>query len=89
MKVKFEIDMDFDTAFEALCQVLDMEWIEDDGCFEIRDGQVFQNGEVVDDRADLFAALRNVLNATTPNLEFRSDPYITHYDCDEEDDEEE
>lgn len=36
MKVKFEMDMDFDMAFDALCQVLEMEWINDDANFEIK-----------------------------------------------------
>lgn len=83
VKVKFEIPMDFDMAFSALCQVLDMEWIEDDANFEIKNGYVYRNGKKYDYRADMFAALRNVLNATYRNLEFRGDSYITHYSDDE------
>lgn len=41
---------------------------------------------MVDERADLFAALRNVACATWPNLEYRGDDYITHY-CDGEEEE--
>ena len=83
VKVKFEIPMDFDMAFSALCQVLDMEWINDDANFEIKNGYVYKNGKKFDCRANMFAALRNVLNATYGNLEFRGDSYITHYSDDE------
>ena len=84
MKVPYEFDLDWYGAFDILLKELHMEWINDDRNFEIKNGKVYSNGKVVDDRADLFAALRNVQNAMIPNLEFRSDPYITHY-CDEED----
>lgn len=83
MKVKFEMDMDFDMAFDALCQVLGMEWVKDDANFEIKNGYVYKNGKKYDCRADMFAALRNVLNANYPNLEFRSDQYITNYEDDQ------
>ena len=83
MKVKFEMDMDFDMAFSALCQVLDMEWINDDANFEIKNGYVYKNGKKYDYRADMFAALRNILNAKYPNLDFRSDSYITNYEDDQ------
>lgn len=84
MKVQIEYDLNWQDAFDMLLQTLDMEWINRDDNFYIKNGKVCANGEVGDDRADLFAALRNVQNAMIPNLEFRSDPYITHY-CDEED----
>lgn len=83
MKVKIEMDMDFDMAFDALCQVLHMEWINDDANFEIKDGYVYKDGKKYDCRADMFAALRNVLNAHYPNLDFRSDKYITNYENDQ------
>jgi hypothetical protein len=79
MKVPFEFDLDWYGAFDILLKELHMEWINNDDDFEIKNGKVYANGKVVDDRADLFAALRNVQNAQIPNLEFRSDPYITHY----------
>ena len=84
MKVQIEYDLNWRDAFDMLLQTLDMEWINDGDDFEIKNGKVYANGKVVDDRADLFAALRNVQNAQIPNLDFRSDPYITNY-CDEED----
>jgi len=79
MKIKFEMEMDFDTAFDALLEVLDMKWVLDDDAFEIKKGMVYWNGEPFDERADMFAALRNILNAHYPNLDFRGDDYITHY----------
>jgi hypothetical protein len=79
MKIKFEMEMDFDTAFDALLEVLDMKWVLDDDAFEIKKGMVYRNGEPFDERADMFAALRNILNAHYPNLDFRGDDYITHY----------
>ena len=87
MKVQLEYDLNWHDAFDMLLQTLDMEWINRDENFYIKNGKVYANGEAGDDRADLFAALRNVQNAMIPNLEFRSDPYITHY-CDEEDNDE-
>ena len=84
MKVKIELDLEWYDVFDALLQTLNMEWIQDqDAEFEIKNGTVYKDGTRWDDRADLFAALRNVQNAQIPNLDFRSDPYITHY-CDEE-----
>ena len=80
MKITIEMDLNKDQALDALLEILDMEWIHDDGHFEIKNGKVYKNGKHYDDRADLFAALRNVENALYPNLEYRSDPYITHYD---------
>jgi hypothetical protein len=77
-------------AFTMLCDALDIkELIQSDKDLVIKDGYVQVRTPsggylVVDNRADLFAALRNVANCITPNCEFRSDPYITHYDeCDE------
>ena len=82
MKVQIEYDIDWQHAFDLLLETLHMRWINDDGHFEIKNGMVYKDGKAGDDRADLFAALRNVQNAMIPNLEFRSDPYITHY-CDD------
>lgn len=85
MKITIEMDLNKDQALDALLEILDMEWIHDDGRFEIKNGKVYKNGKHYDDRADLFAALRNVENALYPNLEYRSDTYITHYDENDED----
>lgn len=81
--MKFEIELNKEDAFRALLEVLDMSWIDDDGKFEIKSGKVLKDGEVFDDRADLFAALRNVENSIYPNLEFRGDAYITDYGNDD------
>lgn len=93
-----EVTFDEVQAFHTLCEVLDIDRLV---CSEeqlyIHKGKVCRkdkdgNFEVVDDRADLFAALRNVAVAYWGNCEFRSDPYITNYwygedaewsDCDE------
>ena len=84
MKVQIEYDIDWQQAFDLLLDTLDMRWINNDDDFYIKNGKVYAHGGLIDDeRADLFAALRNVQNAMIPNLKFRSDPYITHY-CDEE-----
>ena len=88
---KLYIPLEFDeaSAFNILCEVLSIQDIvSSEEELVIHDGAVCrrkENGgyEVVDERADLFAALRNVACATWPNLEFRSDDYITHY-CDGE-----
>lgn len=80
MKITIEMDLNKDQALDALLEILHMTWINDEGNFEIKNGKVYKNGKHYDDRADLFAALRNVENALYPNLDFRGDPYITHYD---------
>lgn len=83
IQIPFEIDPSH--ALNILCQVLDIEnVVKTDEPLYIIKGKVCRkdsNGKyiVVDDRADLFAAIRNVANAMFPNLDFRSDPYITHY----------
>lgn len=93
INVPFELD-EFQ-AFSMLCEILDISnvvyseeqlYIHDgDVCKKDKDG----NYEFVDERADLFAALRNVVNVICPNVEFRSDDYITHYDDEEEDEDDE
>ena len=80
MKIKFEIELDAPKAFAALCEALDMVCVLDsDHSYTIKDGMVYRDGKEFDDRADLFAALRNVIVAMTPNCEFRSDHYITNW----------
>ena len=84
MTVSVDFEVDESKALYILCKVLHMENLitsEDD--LVIHDGKVCRrlNGEykVVDDRADLFAALRNVANCLFPGCEFRSANYITNY----------
>lgn len=80
MKIKFEIELDAPKAFAALCETLHMTGVLDsDHIYTIKDGMVYRDGEEFDHRADLFAALRNVIVAMTPNCEFRSDHYITNW----------
>ena len=81
--VPFELD-DI-KAFHMLCEVLDIKdlVLSEEELF-IHNGAVCRKNEkgeyeVVDERADLFAALRNVACATWPNLEYRGDDYITNY----------
>lgn len=83
-----EVTFDEVQAFRTLCEALEIDTVvlseeqlyihKGKVCRKDRDGDL----EVVDDRADLFAALRNVAVAYWAGCEFRSDPYITHY-CDE------
>lgn len=73
-------------ALEALCKTLHCEAVLDpDKELKIEKGYVWikENGEwrKYDERADLHAALRNVICAITPNCEFRSGSDITHYDA--------
>lgn len=71
-------------ALEALCKTLHCESVLDpDKEFKIDKGYVWikENGEwrKFDERADLYAALRNLICAITPNCEFRGGSDITHY----------
>jgi hypothetical protein len=84
-----EVTFDEVQAFHTLCEVLGIDTVVlSEEQLYIHKGKVCRkdkNGdfEVVDDRADLFAALRNVAVAYWANCEFRSDPYITNwgYEC--------
>ena len=78
MKINVPFEVNEYTALRILCEAVDMD------IDMIYRGQVCRKigpheYEPVDDRPDLFAALRNIACAITPNCEFRSDPYITHY----------
>jgi hypothetical protein len=72
-------------AFHLLCKILGMsEIMAIDEPVYIVGGKVCTRDvnlqyHVVDDRADLFAALRNVANNMVPSVEFRTDAYITNY----------
>ena len=86
--------LDESQAFKMLCDFLEItDVVYSKEKLYIHKGGVFrktENGEfeLVDNRPDLFAALRNVANSIWPDLEFRSDNYITHYDYEEVEDEE-
>lgn len=84
-----EVTFDEVQAFRTLCEVLDIDRVVfSEEPLYIHKGKVCRKDEdgdfkVADERADLFAALRNVAQAYWGNCEFRSDPYITHwgYEC--------
>lgn len=84
MKYTIEIELDEWQALEAVCKALHCEAVLDpDKELKIEKGYVWikenNNWKEYDDRADLYAALRNVICAITPNCEFRSGSDITHY----------
>ncbi|MBR5296981.1 MAG: hypothetical protein IKU29_03825 [Parabacteroides sp.] len=70
---------------EALCKALDVDGVLDPNKeFKIKNGYVWfrrSSGkwDIYDERPDLYAALRNLICAITPNCEFRSGSDITHY----------
>lgn len=81
-----EIEIDESQALEILCETLEIKQLvydaDTDYVIEDIDGQkcvCIENGNkpiVVDERAGLFVALRNVMVNMFPNLEFRGDDYI-------------
>lgn len=81
-KRKVNIDISEIEALRILCKVLDMDFLLD----EDRDFYVNESSEVwetvsgrdkhIDDRGDLFIALRNVAVNIVPNVAFRNAPYI-------------
>ena len=82
--------LDWQDAFTMLCELLGMKnLVQSEDVLCIHNGKVCKYDKEtneyisVDDRADLFAALRNVANAMIPNCDFRSDKYITNWgdDC--------
>ena len=83
MKVSVVFEFDWNKAFEILCETLHMKELIDKENLCIYKGYVCEKigdkYKIVSDNPDLFAALRNVANAMIPNLEFRSDDYITDY----------
>lgn len=89
VNVSFEINEE--KAFWMLCDALGItDLIKSEDELYIYMGKVCRINrygihEEIDDRADLFAALRNVAAAIWPNTEFRSDPYITNYWRDDHD----
>lgn len=81
-----QIDIDSAEAFRLLCKTLDMEFVldEDTDYFVVKKefGEEFvyltRNGcdELIDERGQLFIALRNVAVSMFPNVLFRNADYI-------------
>lgn len=89
MKKRIEIEVDIDEykLLRLLAKDLHMEFALSDNTYYIRQNlfcepEVCEKGKngssdrVVDDRAELFVALRNLANAMCPNCEFRSESTI-------------
>lgn len=80
------IDINTGESFELLCKVLNMNFVlDEDTKYFIKKNEydenavyVLDNGKekCIDDRGDLFVALRNVAVNIFPNTAFRSDDYI-------------
>lgn len=84
--VHIEFKLGWREIFSMLLEKLNMkELVNSEEQLYIHNGKVCRKDEetgeyeVLDYRADLFAALRNVVNTMIPNLDFRSDPYITNW----------
>lgn len=73
-------------ALRAFLKHIDMEFVMDpDSAFTIERNPfgglvVKRDGEIFDDRGELFICLRNLLVVTIPNLKFRNDPYIFDFE---------
>lgn len=83
MKVSIDFELNWNKAFEILCETLHMRELIDKENPCIYKGRVCEQigdkYKIVSDYPDLFAALRNVANAMIPNCDFRGDDYITDY----------
>lgn len=81
-----EIELDEAQALEILCETLGIKQlvydVDNDYVIENRNGQkvvcmkTSRGSVMIDERAGLFVALRNVMVNMFPNLEFRGDDYI-------------
>lgn len=80
-----QIDIDEIEAFKILCKTLHMDFIlDEDADYFVREGECGENGVYItdghdikiDDRGDLFVALRNVAVNIVPNVCFRNADYI-------------
>ena len=86
VKTTMQIDIEPAEAFRILCKTLNMDFVLDEDThyyvIEERTGNVVYKTtkearvECVDDRGDLFVALRNVAVNIFPNVGFRGDDYI-------------
>lgn len=86
-RIEIEVDIDEYKLLRLLAQELHMEFALSDNTYYLRQAaweepQVWEVGKngttdrAVDDRAELFVALRNLANALSPNAEFRSESTI-------------
>lgn len=89
MKIPIVAFIEDSELLANLCKSIDMEFAIREGAeyLYIEDcgknkGKVVdaRTGEVVDDRADLFAAIQNLCVHMYPNCEFRSASHITNYE---------
>lgn len=80
-----QADIDEIEAFKILCKTLHMDFVlDEDTNYFVREGECGENGVYVtdgydikiDDRGDLFVALRNVAANIVPNVAFRNADYI-------------
>lgn len=83
--VKTKIDIDEIGALKLLCKTLYMDFVLDENTdYFVKEDENGENGVYVtdghdikiDDRGDLFVALRNVVVNIVPNVLFRSADYI-------------
>ncbi len=79
------IEISSTKAFTLLCKKLHMDSVlNEDGLYEVRPeykypaegNKLWKDGEIIDERGDLFIALRNVAVQLYPNLLFRNADYI-------------
>lgn len=80
-----QADIDEIESFRILCKTLHMDFVlDEDTDYFVREGERGENGVYVknghdikiDDRGDLFVALRNVAVNIMPNIGFRNADYI-------------
>lgn len=77
-----QISIDEVEAFKILCKTLYMDFaLDEDAEYFVKKNEygescVYTKGRKIDDRGDLFVALRNVAVNMIPNLSFRSADYI-------------
>lgn len=81
-----KIELDDIEAFRLLCRTLYMDYLLDENrCYKVYDGEYggkfvyeYRDGQDVkiDDRGELFVALRNVAVQIFPNVRYRNEEYI-------------
>lgn len=86
-RIEFNVDIGEFDLLRVLAKERHMEFALDDNTYCIKkdewgepevwmEGKNGSNDEYIDDRAELFVALRNLANAMCPNCEFRSERTI-------------